>query len=106
MRLSHLPHFQTLATLGVTLGLAFGGCSKQATDPATPAPAPVEPGPSAAASASAEVAPAPADVTTARVADAQAEGPRARVTGRILDVAKRLGIAFTSNVMGELEPCG
>ncbi|PKN58146.1 MAG: hypothetical protein CVU56_07330 [Deltaproteobacteria bacterium HGW-Deltaproteobacteria-14] len=28
------------------------------------------------------------------------------VAGRTLDVAKTLGIVLTSNVMGEIEPCG
>ncbi|TNF29341.1 MAG: hypothetical protein EP329_16005 [Deltaproteobacteria bacterium] len=93
MRLSHLFRIGTLATLGV-----LTACSQRTAGAPTTADAATVP-----------AAPKVAERVAADVVAQVPVGEPARdeaFVGRVLDAAKTLGIAFTSNVMGELEPCG
>ena len=91
MRLARLAQLSPLAL--VTAALAIGCSPRQG----------------ALVDAGAQVAPAVAPDAAEPVAPAPvaavAAAPSA-VMGRVLDTAKSLAFVLTSNVMGELEPCG
>lgn len=105
-----LVALRTLATLG--LAAAFGlACDsgEPATTPAATTAAPasvaVQPQVTATNTAGAEAVATKATKTTNTVAPKPTFDPKS-ITAETPFVGKRIGFAYTSNIMGKLEPCG
>lgn len=107
-----------LLIIAAVLGLAVLGCDKSepapsagdpgtavgvAPSPATPAVAVASPGATAAAAAT---APPKAAATASNLAPAQVKPAPVESSPDVPFTGKRIAVVHTSNVVGELEPCG
>ena len=95
-----LVHHARLGSLALVTVLA-AACQQRAAAPAAEVAAAPTADASEAPSATAVEGP-----TAVEDATPTSAAPTPVVTGRTLDIAKALGIVLTSNVMGEIEPCG